>query len=135
MMTTIEDFWRIFLEHETNKMIQLHTIEDDEGFVYYPETIQMTMMVGSICSITLIEEEFLDDRFMFRRFLLVNHRDHQRKMIDHFECLLPLMNNDSPESEESQVVIETFHLLDFLRQIEERCEENSPMPLAIIHGG
>lgn len=134
LINTIEEFWRIFLEYDSDEIVQLHTNENRRTN-YFPQTIEMTMEIGSICSIKLIDEEQIDDRFVLRQFLLVDQQENRRKFIDHFECLLPLTNNDSPEPEDSQPLIKTANLIDFLQLIENRRQKKNSTSFITIHAG
>ncbi|CAF1064624.1 unnamed protein product [Rotaria sordida] len=134
---TIHEFWRMFIEHDSNCIVQLHTISDSSPKcpMYYPNDFDTTMKIGSTTLLKLIQKEFIQEKMIIREFCLTDTREALSKTIYHFEYLLPISTNDEFENGQCFPSILTNSLFDFIGYINKRQHTTNHDRYITVHCG
>ena len=75
------------------------------------------MHIGSIGTVTLVKKETIDEKIVFRQFLLNEKREGRSIIIDHFDYLLPISDNDNCGTDPIQPTMFQHNLFDLLKHI------------------
>ncbi|CAF1581861.1 unnamed protein product [Rotaria sp. Silwood1] len=134
---TIHEFWRMFIEHDSNCIVQLHTINDSSPKcpIYYPNDFDTTMKIGSTTLLKLIQKELIQEKMIIREFCLTDTREALSKTIYHFEYLLPISTNDEFENGQCFPSILTNSLFDFIGYINKRQHTTNHDRYITVHCG
>jgi len=137
LLETIHEFWRMFIEHDTDCIVQIHTITDSSPKcpIYYPNDYESTMKIGSTTLLKLVEKEFIQDTMIIRQFCLTDTREALSKTIFHFEYLPPIASNDEHENEHCLPTMLTNSLIDFIGHINKRRLSNHHDRFITVHCG
>jgi hypothetical protein len=85
--------------------------------VYYPNDVDVAMHIGSIGTVTLVKKETIDEKIVFRQLSLIDKRENRSKIIDHFEYLLPISDNDNCATDSIQPIVFNHNLFDLISHI------------------
>ncbi|CAF0818956.1 unnamed protein product [Adineta ricciae] len=135
---TIHEFWRMFIEYDCDCIVQLHTIEQSSPKCadYYPDDdINSTMKIGSTSLLKLIDKEIVQEKFISRRFCLIDTRETLSKTIFHYEYLSPLTTNDLCADGQCIPTGLTHHFFDFIGQINKRSNTTNRARYIAVHCG
>ncbi|CAF1375675.1 unnamed protein product [Rotaria sordida] len=137
LLETIDEFWRMFIEHDTNCIVQLHTIIESSTkcAIYYPNDIDTTMKIGTTSLLKLLEKEFIEDKYIIRQFCLTDTRESLSKTIYQYEYLVPICNNDEYENEQCIPTVLIHNLFDFIGHINKRLDKNNHNRYITVHCG
>ncbi|CAF0883631.1 unnamed protein product [Didymodactylos carnosus] len=119
LIDTIPEFWRLFIEHESNCIVQLHTSYTVEPScpIYYPDELGVTMKIGSTTLIKLVHKEILESKMILREINLTDTREALAKTIYHFEYLIQITNNDNSQTCIPTTLNGINNLFDFIGQV------------------
>ncbi|CAF0843224.1 unnamed protein product [Didymodactylos carnosus] len=119
LIDTISEFWRLFVEHESNCIVQLHTAYTNEipCPIYYPDELGSTMKIGSTTLIKLVHKEILGSKMILREIDLTDTREALSKTIYHFEYLIQITNNDNIQTCTPTTLNDINNLFDFIGQV------------------
>ncbi|CAF2263567.1 unnamed protein product [Rotaria magnacalcarata] len=134
---TIHEFWRMFIEHDSNCIVQLHTMAESSPKcpLYYPNDYDTTMKIGSTTLLKLIQKELLQEKMIIREFCLTDTREALSKTIYHFEYLPPISTNDEFENGQCFPSILTNSLFDFIGYINKRQHTTNHDRYITVHCG
>ncbi|CAF0809474.1 unnamed protein product [Adineta steineri] len=135
---TIHEFWRMFIEHDCNCIVQLHTIIESSPkcAIYYPNDIDTTMKISSTSLLKLIGKEIIQEKFIVRQFCLADTRETLSKIIYHYEYLLPISTNDEYENGQSCIPSTLTHsLFDFIGYINKQSNISNQTRYITVHCG
>ncbi|CAF1460746.1 unnamed protein product [Adineta steineri] len=134
---TIHEFWRMFIEHDSNCIVQLHTITDSSPKcpIYYPNDFDTTMKIGSTTLLKLVQKELIQEKIIIREFCLTDTREALSKTIYHFEYLLPISTNDEYENGQCIPTNLLSSLFDFIGYINKRQHTTNHDRYITVHCG
>ncbi|CAM2720785.1 unnamed protein product [Rotaria socialis] len=137
LLETIDEFWRMFLEHDSNTIVQLHTVEEPcpPCPIYYPNDVDTSMKISSTILLKLIEKQIIDEKYIIRQFCLTDARECESKTIYQYEYLLPLCNNDEYENEQCTPTVLVQNLFDFMGYVSKRSNQNNQNRYITVHCG
>ncbi|CAF3984653.1 unnamed protein product [Rotaria sp. Silwood1] len=138
LLETIDEFWRMFIEHDSNCIVQLHTTIESSSSkcaIYYPNDVDTTMKISTNILLKLIEKEIIEDKYIIRQFTLTDIREALSKTIYHYEYLIPICNNDEYENEQCIPMVLVNNLLDFIGHINKRLDKSNHNRYITVHCG
>ncbi|UJR31995.1 hypothetical protein I4U23_019465 [Adineta vaga] len=137
LLETSHEFWRMFIEHDSNCIVQLHTISESSPKcpIYYPNDFDTTMKIGSTTLLKLVNKELIQEKFIIREFCLTDTREAMSKTICHFEYLLPISTNDEYENGQCIPTILSNSLFDFIGHINKRQHTTNHDRFITVHCG
>ncbi|CAF2805874.1 unnamed protein product [Rotaria sp. Silwood2] len=134
---TIDEFWRIFIEHDSNCIVQLHTTIESSSkcAIYYPNDIDCTMKISTTILLKLVENEIIEEKYIIRQFCLTDTRESLSKIIYHYEYLIPICNNDEYENEQCIPTVLIHSLFDFIGHINKQLDRSNHNRYITVHCG
>ncbi|UJR14734.1 hypothetical protein I4U23_001726 [Adineta vaga] len=134
---TIHEFWRMFIEHDCDCIVQLHTIEElsPKCANYYPQDLNSTMKISSTSLLKLVNEEIIQEKFISRQFCLTDTREALSKTIFHYEYLSPISTNDQHTNGQCIPIELTHYFFDFIGQINKRSTTPNQTRYITVHCG
>lgn len=73
------------------------------------------MAIGNFSVLKLLEKKIIEEKIVFRRFFLLDRRQKVSKLIEHFEFLHPISNNDkSVPIIDPEILIDSIQLINQL---------------------
>ena len=93
------------------------------------------MKIGSTSLLKLIDKEIVQEKFVSRRFCLIDTRETLSKTIFHYEYLPPLTTNDLCADGQCIPTGVTHHFYDFIGQINKRSNTMNRARYIAVHCG